>query len=191
MDQREIANFIYVVGPTGVGKSDRAIELAESYQFPIINCDSIQTYQKVNIGAAKPSQQDMARVPHHLFDYVSPLRKLTAADYVEDVNRLLVEKAGAEKHGKNLSDNNNLIIYLVHSPEGGYTLQNKKSSNDFHFGDIKIRFLLPLLQSKKGTFNESPEWIMESVSPDSTNFSLSPGWVIEMKSELSRFTKKS
>ncbi|MFN8792109.1 MAG: tRNA (adenosine(37)-N6)-dimethylallyltransferase MiaA [Bdellovibrionales bacterium] len=74
-------NFIFVVGPTASGKSQLALELAERAGGVIFNCDSVQLYQKVAIGAAKPSLEDFKRVPHYLWDVVPPPQVMTAGEY--------------------------------------------------------------------------------------------------------------
>lgn len=72
---------IFVVGPTASGKSALALELAEKHQGCIINCDSVQLYDKVQIGAAKPSREELQRVPHHLVGLISPPHEVTAGEY--------------------------------------------------------------------------------------------------------------
>ena len=62
--------MIVIAGPTGVGKSDLAIRLAEELGGEIVNYDSVQIYRGFDIGSAKPSAEERARVPHHLFDIV-------------------------------------------------------------------------------------------------------------------------
>lgn len=61
-------NWIAVVGPTGSGKSQLAMELADRLGGEIIGCDSVQLYRGFDIGSAKPTIDDFARIPHHLFD---------------------------------------------------------------------------------------------------------------------------
>lgn len=73
--------ILFVVGPTGSGKSRLALELAKELQLPIVNCDSVQVYQRVNIGTAKPSVEEMNSVPHHLFDMISPPFEFTAGEF--------------------------------------------------------------------------------------------------------------
>jgi tRNA dimethylallyltransferase len=64
--------LILVVGPTAVGKSNFAIRLAERISGEIISADSRTFYRGMNIGTAKPSKNDMKRVPHHLIDIADP-----------------------------------------------------------------------------------------------------------------------
>lgn len=76
---------VFVVGPTASGKSELALQLAERFQGAIVNCDSIQVYQSLNIGSAKPTPEDRARAPHFLFDYVPTGEEITAGTYSRDV----------------------------------------------------------------------------------------------------------
>jgi tRNA dimethylallyltransferase len=72
---------IFVVGTTASGKSDAALDLAEEALGCIINCDSIQLYQNLEIGSAQPSAEDKSRVPHYLFSCVAPPDEVTAGVY--------------------------------------------------------------------------------------------------------------
>ncbi len=74
-------NFIFVVGPTASGKSEWALNEAEKNKGVIFNCDSVQLYQEVNIGAAKPNLEEQARVPHYLIDLIRPPDDITSAGY--------------------------------------------------------------------------------------------------------------
>ncbi len=73
--------IVMVIGPTASGKSDLAVRLAERIDGEIVNADSMQVYRGLTIGTAKPSQEMMSRIPHHLFDLVDPEEDFTAADY--------------------------------------------------------------------------------------------------------------
>lgn len=73
--------IIFVVGPTGVGKSGFALEAAKTLNGVILNCDSVQTYRELDIGTAKPSKEERLQVPHFLFDAVGPGEVLTAGDF--------------------------------------------------------------------------------------------------------------
>ena len=64
--------LLAVVGPTAVGKSALALELAETLGGEIVSADSRQVYRYMDVGTAKPSAGDRARVPHHLVDVVDP-----------------------------------------------------------------------------------------------------------------------
>jgi tRNA dimethylallyltransferase len=70
---------IIITGPTGTGKSELAVRLAERLGGEIISADSVQIYQKVNIGAAKPTVAERRGVPHHLLDELDLRAEFTAA----------------------------------------------------------------------------------------------------------------
>jgi tRNA dimethylallyltransferase len=72
---------IVIAGPTGVGKSRLALRLAESLRGEIVNYDSVQVYRGFDIGSAKATAEERARVPHHLFDVVDADEEFNAADY--------------------------------------------------------------------------------------------------------------
>ena len=76
-----IPQVIVVVGPTASGKSDLAARVARAFAGEIINADSMQVYRGMDIGTAKPSNDAMAAIPHHLFDIVDPDEDFTAAEY--------------------------------------------------------------------------------------------------------------
>lgn len=73
--------LIVIAGPTGSGKSELALRLAESLGGEIVNYDSVQIYKGFDIGSAKPSLEQRSRVPHHLFDIVEAEDEFNAADY--------------------------------------------------------------------------------------------------------------
>jgi len=74
-------SLIVVAGPTGTGKSELALRLAESIGGEIVNYDSVQIYRGFDIGSAKPSPEQRRRVPHHLYDIVDADDEFNAADY--------------------------------------------------------------------------------------------------------------
>src|SRR2546423_3892719 len=86
--------LIVIAGPTGVGKSNLAIRLAEALHGEIVNYDSIQIYRHFDIGSAKPSAADRDRVPHHLFDIVNADKEFNAADYARFAALTCEEIAG-------------------------------------------------------------------------------------------------
>ncbi|MFC2027152.1 tRNA (adenosine(37)-N6)-dimethylallyltransferase MiaA [Chloroflexota bacterium] len=73
--------LIAVVGPTAIGKSGLAIELAQKLSGEIVNADSRQIYRYMDIGTAKPTLKEQSTVPHHLFDIVNPDEEFSLALY--------------------------------------------------------------------------------------------------------------
>lgn len=72
-----------VVGPTASGKSRLAVELALRFDGEIVSADSMQIYKGMAIGTAKPTEEEMRGVPHHLIDFADPEEPFSVADYVE------------------------------------------------------------------------------------------------------------
>ncbi len=76
------AQPVFLAGPTAVGKSEIALALAEQLGGEIITVDSMQVYRGLDIGTAKPSPADRARVPHHLIDICDLTEAFDAAQFV-------------------------------------------------------------------------------------------------------------
>ena len=74
---------IFLVGPTASGKSAVALAVAEQLGGEIISVDSMQVYRGLDIGTAKPTAEERARVPHHLIDAVDLIEPFDAAKFVE------------------------------------------------------------------------------------------------------------
>lgn len=86
------SNPIYVIaGPTASGKTALGVELALRVGGEIINCDSVQIYQGIEIATAKPSEEERYGVPHHLIDYVPPTVNYTAAAWAQDAAAKIVD----------------------------------------------------------------------------------------------------
>ena len=83
----------FIVGPTGAGKSALAMEVAERLNCEIVNADSRQFYRGMDLGTAKPSAEDRARVPHHLIDVRQPDEALDVAEFAQLARDAIVEIA--------------------------------------------------------------------------------------------------
>ncbi len=77
----QIRPLVVVVGPTGVGKTTLAIDLARSLNGEIVSADSRQAYIGMDIGTAKPTTAELSRAPHHLVSIFRPDKWLTVAEY--------------------------------------------------------------------------------------------------------------
>src|SRR6266496_3860713 len=75
-------DLILLAGPTAVGKSEVALLLAERWRGEIVSVDSMQVYRGLDIGTAKPTQAERARIPHHLLDVAEPAEAFDAAKFV-------------------------------------------------------------------------------------------------------------
>lgn len=88
--------IIAIVGPTGIGKTALSISLAKHYNAEIINFDAMQVYEKMDIGTAKVTKEEMDGVVHHLLSYVNVNTNYSVYDYQKEarslIDRLLKEK---------------------------------------------------------------------------------------------------
>jgi tRNA dimethylallyltransferase len=89
-----IFNPLFLAGPTAVGKSEIALLLAEKIGGEIISVDSMQVYRGLDIGTAKPSAAERARVRHHLIDVVNLTDSFDAAQFVRLANAAVAEIQG-------------------------------------------------------------------------------------------------
>ena len=78
---KDAAPLIVLCGPTASGKTALALALAEQFAGEIVSCDSVAVYRGMEIGTAKPTLDERARVPHHLIDILTPDQPCTAGDY--------------------------------------------------------------------------------------------------------------
>ena len=83
--------LILIVGPTAVGKTELAIQLAERLNGEVISADSRLFYRGMDIGTAKPSQEEMARVPHYLIDIVEPDQTLSLAVFQQKAKEIIAD----------------------------------------------------------------------------------------------------
>ena len=82
---------IVICGPTASGKTALSIELAKKIDGEIISCDSMQIYKDMDIGTAKPSQEEMQGIKHYLIDFVSPDTRYSVADFKKDAKSTIKE----------------------------------------------------------------------------------------------------
>ncbi|MGD2099871.1 MAG: tRNA (adenosine(37)-N6)-dimethylallyltransferase MiaA [Desulfobacterales bacterium] len=83
--------IIIICGPTGIGKTTVAIDLAQHFGGQIIGADSMQIYKYMDIGTAKPTAAEQARVVHHMVDIVAPDEPFDAARYAGQVRQIISE----------------------------------------------------------------------------------------------------
>src|SRR6202166_1917420 len=75
---------VLLMGPTGAGKSDLAVRLAQAFSLEIVSTDSALVYRGMDIGTAKPDLETRRSVPHHLIDIRDPAVTYSAGDFVVD-----------------------------------------------------------------------------------------------------------
>ena len=89
--------LVILVGPTGSGKSALALHLAEHLQGEVVSCDSVAVYRGMDLGSAKPSPADRARIPHHLLDVTTPSIDYSAGDYSRAARAAIASIAARHK----------------------------------------------------------------------------------------------
>jgi tRNA dimethylallyltransferase len=88
---------VLLLGPTGSGKTALSLALAERFAGEIVSCDSVAVYRGMDLGTAKPSLEERARVVHHLLDVVDPDEAFTAGEYSRQARAALRQLAGRGK----------------------------------------------------------------------------------------------
>jgi tRNA dimethylallyltransferase len=86
--------LVAIVGPTGSGKSELALAVAERFNGEILNCDSLQVYRYFNIGTAKLGIEERRGIPHHLLDVADPDQPFSAGEYARMARTALAEISG-------------------------------------------------------------------------------------------------
>lgn len=109
---------IFIMGPTGVGKTKLSVELAKIYDAYIINCDAVQVFKGLDIGSAKVTEEEKCGIKHFLFDIKNPNEEYSVKDYQTDLRNLF------DKYSKK-----NLIIV------GGTGLYATAGAYDYRFND--------------------------------------------------------
>ena len=87
---------IYIVGPTATGKTQLAIALARQLGGEIVNSDSRQVYKYMEIGTAKPTPEERAQVPHHLFDLLTPAEDFSLGTFLKLAREVVPEIEGRD-----------------------------------------------------------------------------------------------
>jgi len=83
--------MVAIAGPTGSGKSELALRVAETFGGEVVNCDSLQIYRWFDIGTAKLKPEEMRAIPHHLIDVVDPDQVFTAGEYARLATRVIAD----------------------------------------------------------------------------------------------------
>ncbi|HEV2578886.1 MAG TPA: tRNA (adenosine(37)-N6)-dimethylallyltransferase MiaA [Acidobacteriaceae bacterium] len=87
----ELYPLVVIVGPTASGKTALALHLAEHFEGEIVSCDAVAVYRGLDVGSAKPTADERARVPHHAIDILDADEPSTAGDYARAARAVLAE----------------------------------------------------------------------------------------------------
>lgn len=110
--------IIVITGPTALGKTKSAIKVAQIFDAEIINGDAFQAYKELDIGTAKPTQKELASIPHHLYSFIEPTHNYSIAEYQCNLRAKIQEL---------LVKNKNIVIV------GGSGLYIRSALYDYEF----------------------------------------------------------
>lgn len=145
-------NLISVVGPTGIGKTRLAIDLAKYFNTEIVSCDSRQFFKEMKIGTASPSEEELAEAPHHFIGNLSVEDYYSIGQYEEDALQKLNE----------LFKNHNTVILV-----GGSMMYEKaviEGLNDLPEADAENQEKLQQLMEQEGI--EKLQEILKELDPE-------------------------
>ncbi len=123
----EKPKIVVVVGPTASGKSSFAMDIARKFDGEIVNADSMQVYEYMDVGTAKPTSEERARVKHHMIDLVKPDKEFNVGVYVRGAKKVIEKLFKSNKH------------IIVVGGTGLYIKALVRGLVDVHGGSIKIR----------------------------------------------------
>ncbi len=152
---------IVIGGPTASGKTALSIELAKTINGEIISADSMQIYEEMNIGTAKPDEQEKQNIPHYMLDFIKPNERYSVADYKRDAKKCIKEilkkgKTPIIVGGTGLYIDS--LIYEIEFPEIEIDISYRKELENI----VKIEGLNTLYEKAKKIDSEA----MEKISPN-------------------------
>jgi tRNA dimethylallyltransferase len=146
--------IVAVVGPTASGKTSLSVELAKKFNGEVVSCDSMQVYREMSIGTAKPTEEEMQGIRHHMLDFADPKTVYTCADYVRDAKEAI---AKIVSNGKVPIICGGTGLYLDSLLRGGSFEETEV--------DLEYRQELERIADEKG--NEYLHEMLEKVDPES------------------------
>lgn len=139
-------NLISVVGPTGIGKTRLAIDLAQHFNTEVISCDSRQFFKEMKIGTAAPSEEELAEAPHHFIGNLSVEDYYSIGQYEEDalqkLNELFKDHDTVILVGGSMMYEKALIEGLHDLPEANAENQEKLQEIFDHDGIERLQEIL-------------------------------------------------
>ena len=131
--------IIVITGPTCMGKSDTAVEVAKAIDAEIINGDAFQCYKEMNIGVAKPSDAYLKQIPHHLYSFVDIDHDYSIAEYQMNLRNEI---------DKLLSKGKNIVIV------GGSGLYIRSALYDYEFEENKTVDMTKYIEMDNRTLHD-------------------------------------
>lgn len=113
-----------LTGPTGVGKTELALRIAEEFRWDIICMDSMQIYRRMDIGTAKPTREEQARVPHHMIDIIEPEASFSVSQYRDMAETIIRELADRGREALFVGGTGLYLEAMIHPMAMGQTPAN-------------------------------------------------------------------
>mgnify|MGYP001179068398 CR=1 FL=1 len=185
------------MGPTGVGKTDLAIDLFQQIQIDIISVDSVQVYKNLDIGSGKPSKDELRSYPHHLIDILEPSEKYSTAKFQSDcldcINRAFESNKIPVLVGGTMMYFNHLINGISRLPSVSSEIRSAVEKEFEEKGAIEMHNYLKIIDpesSSKIHPNDSQriKRAIEVFEETGKEFS---SWKIEYKREISNLVETS
>ncbi len=153
--------LVFIVGPTAIGKTSIAINLATHFNTEIISCDSRQFYKEMNIGTAKPSPNEIKKIKHHLIGNISVNKDYNISEFTNDADvilrSILNKKNIAILVGGSGLYIESLIFGIDQIPEVSLDLRNKLNddlkNNGIKFLQDQLKKIDPEILDKIDTKN--------------------------------------
>ena len=152
---------IFIVGPTCIGKSEFAINLAKKINGEIINADSMQVYSNLSILTARPKLKEQKKIPHHLYGYVDGTIRYNVATWCNDVSNILEKNFNKKKHSIVVGGTGmyieKFINGLVQMPTIPEKIKNESENFLTNYGIDKLReevIKIDNVASKKISLND-------------------------------------
>lgn len=136
---------IFIMGPTGVGKTKLSIALAKYFNAYVINCDAVQVYKELNIGSAKVTEEEKEGIKHFLFDIKNPDEEYNVKDYQKDLRDLF-----AKYKDKNLIIVGGTGLYAT---AGVYDYRFYEDENNMDYSNYSLDKLYDLALKKDKNCN--------------------------------------
>ncbi|MDI3534119.1 MAG: tRNA dimethylallyltransferase [Thermosediminibacterales bacterium] len=138
---KEEKNLMVIVGPTAVGKTSTAIDVAIRLNGEIVSADSMQIYKYMDIGTAKPTRDEMKGIKHHMIDIIEPDQEFSVADYkkmaeekIDEIlhtGKLPILTGGTGLYIKSITDN-----YFFSEADVDWPLRNKLKDQFVKYGKM-------------------------------------------------------
>ncbi len=146
--------ILCIEGPTASGKTALAVSLAEIYDCEIISADSMQIYKNLDIGTAKPTQDEMRGIKHHMLDIKFPWEQFSVADYCRQVHEIIKDITA---RGKN----------VILAGGTGLYINSVVNNTDFSKGDSDEDFRNLMWKKAEAEGNEALHQRLLEIDPES------------------------